>query len=83
MQAKEVKDVIDAKLMSRFGWLITTAFSENPVSMKYRGVFKLYSRKEKKKLYSLNYFAKLGEKTLQDQFNTWVKKHAKTTKNAE
>lgn len=77
MLSREVRDILEAKLMSRFGWLITTAFSQGPVSMKYRGVFSLYSRKHNKKTeqYALNYYARLGEKTLQENFEIWKRKY--------
>ena len=75
MLSREVRTAIDAKLMSRFGWLITTAFSNGPVSMKYRGVFKLYSRKQNKITgeYALNYFADFGCNSLEQNFSKWVK----------
>lgn len=79
MLSKEVREVIEAKLAARIGWLITTAFSAGPVSMKYRGVFELYSRKHNKKAgeYALNYYAKFGERTLAENFVLWNKKYAK------
>ncbi|MDL2268857.1 hypothetical protein LJC71_04875 [Desulfosarcina sp. OttesenSCG-928-A07] len=82
MQSKEVKSIVDAKLASRFGWLTTTAFSDKPVSMKYRGIFKLYSRKENKKegTYALNYFAEFGKRTLQENFDLWKKKYHRPNK---
>lgn len=80
MRSREVQTILEAKLTGRFGWLITTAFSKGPVSMKYRGVFDLYSRKhnKKKEEYALNYYAKLGEHTLQENFLLWQKKYGKT-----
>lgn len=79
MLSSEVKAVVDAKLMSRFGWLITTAFSKGPVSMKYRGVFELYSRKHNKKedIHALNYYVKFGTRTLHENFVLWNKKYRK------
>lgn len=77
--SKEVQAFVNAKLRSRFGWLISTAFSPGPVSMKYRGVFKLYSRKEDKKsgLFALNYYARFGELNLREAFALWRKKYHK------
>ena len=79
MLSKEVREVIEAKLAIRIGWLITTAFSAGPVSMKYRGVFDLYSRKHNKKAgeYALNYYAKFGERSLAENFALWRKKYVK------
>lgn len=49
LTSREVKEWVDAKLNKRVGWVITTAFAKGPVSMKYRGCFQLYSRKQDKK----------------------------------
>lgn len=78
----EVKSWLDAKLCARFGWALTTAFSAGPVSMKYRGVFDLYSRKQDKKTgqFALNYFCPLGTGTLAERFALWCKKFSNTLK---
>jgi len=59
----------------------TTAFSQNPVSMKYRGLFKLYSRKETpddpQYTYMLNYISQMGRWTLDEGLKEWKRKHAK------
>ncbi|MDD5092805.1 MAG: hypothetical protein PHV74_00270 [Dehalococcoidia bacterium] len=58
--------------------IVTTAFSENPVSMKYRGLFNLLSRKEtdeQGKKYMLNYWVKIGAWTLPEGLALWKKKH--------
>lgn len=80
--AKEVKAWLDAKLCARFGWALTTAFSAGPVSMKYRGVFDLYSRKQDKHSgqYALNYFCALGVETLDKRFALWCKKFSNSLK---
>ena len=43
-----VLKTIEALLMQRIGFVETTAFSEHPVSMKYRGLFELLARREAK-----------------------------------
>lgn len=56
----------------------TTAFSQRPVSMKYRGVLDLLSRKDRTDGhpgFALNYGAKLGEWSLADGYRTWYEKH--------
>lgn len=64
--------------------LMTTAFSHNPVSMKYRGLFELYNRKENPDWreddpttlrYALNYIGDIGRWTLAEGLETWRKKH--------
>lgn len=77
LTSREVKEWVDAKLNKRIGWVITTAFTNGPVSMKYRGVFQLYSRKKDKKTgqYALNYFSMFGRRTLDESFALWRKKY--------
>lgn len=57
----------------------TTAFTDKPVSMKYRELFELHSRKPggKGEKGKLNYTAALGRWTLQEGFAWWLKKHAR------
>ena len=50
----------------------TTAFTDKPVSMKYRGMFELAGRKEGK----LNYTAGAGKWTLEEGMTWWMEKHA-------
>ena len=75
LTSTEVRDWLNAKLNRRFGWVVTTAFSRGPVSMKYRGVFKLYSRRHDKKTgqYALNY-CRAFSGTLRENFAAWLKK---------
>lgn len=77
LTSREVKEWVDAKLNKRVGWVITTAFAKGPVSMKYRGCFQLYSRKQDKKTgqYALNYYAPFGARTLAESFALWKKKY--------
>ena len=69
--------------------VITTAFSHNPVSMKYRGVYDLLSKKEDlhpkpgDTPFRLNYGTEMGKWTLKEGLATWCKKHAETGKRTE
>lgn len=78
MTSTEVRDWLNAKLNLRLGWVATTAFSAGPVSMKYRGVFELHSRKQDKKSgsYKLNYCRRFTG-TLAENFALWLKKYHK------
>ena len=73
--------------------LVTTAFSKKPVSMKYRGLFQLLSKKEIEEVdgtetdmskcyyskgYQLNYGAEMGQWTLAEGLALWKKNHAQT-----
>ena len=75
--------------------MVTTAYSKNPVSMKYRGLFKILNRKEidnsqkddntdpanayYAQKYQINYGAKMGEWTLDEGLQIWKKKHSQRT----
>lgn len=48
--SKESKVLAERLVRKRVRSLVTTAFSKNPVSMKYRGLFKILNRKENKAL---------------------------------
>lgn len=73
-QSHEVKSLVDATLKDDFRFTVTTAFSRNPVSMKYRGVFTLHKRLEDPDGYRLNYYAALGQWSLAESFARWHKK---------
>jgi hypothetical protein len=76
--SKEVKLICERLSRKRVHSLITTAFTNRPVSMKYRGLFKLLSRKDNKKTdekYEINYGAVLGEWSLEEGYEIWKKKH--------
>jgi len=73
----KTKELLDLQYIEDFGYALTTAFSKHPVSMKYRGLFKLHKRKEEEKGFILNYFAPFGEHTLQESLEIWNKKYNK------
>ena len=75
--SREVKEVLDLRYVEDFGWIITTAFSAHPVSMKYRGIFNLHKRVAKDGGFALNYFAPLGDWTLEEALRKWRKKYHK------
>ncbi|MFV0421613.1 hypothetical protein [Oleidesulfovibrio sp.] len=75
-QSHEVKQLIDATFKGDYRYAVTTAFSRNPVSMKYRGVYKLHKRLEDKDgTYRLNYYGALGLWTLEEAYALWLQKH--------
>jgi len=83
--SKESKLLAERLMRKRVRSLITTAFSKNPVSMKYRGLFALLSKKriEDDSRYQLNYGAPMGQWTLQEGFAQWKQKHSRTEGRAE
>ncbi len=91
--SKESKMLAERLTNKRCKSLVTTAFSKNPVSMKYRGLFKLLNKKRlpgvddnetdmSKRYYNegyqLNYGAAMGEWSLQEGLEIWKKKHSQT-----
>ena len=50
----------------------TTAFTDKPISMKYRGIYELKDRREGR----LNYVARAGQWTLAEALETWRQKYA-------
>lgn len=76
-QSHEVKKLIDDQFKGDFRFTLTTDFSRNPVSMKYRGVFKLHKRLEDPDGYRLNYYGELGLWGLGQSLAEWAKRFHK------
>ncbi len=91
--SRESKMLAERITNHRIRSLVTTAFSKNPVSMKYRGLFRLLNKKELPGIeegetdmskiyynqgYQLNYGAAMGEWTLTEGLAMWKKKHSQT-----
>lgn len=71
--SKEVKDIVEERFKGRTYTVTTTAFTSKPVSMKYRGLFELDSKKENPD--RLNYSTMLGRWTLKEALAWWIEKH--------
>lgn len=66
-----------AKALKPVSYVVTTAFSDHPVSMKYRGLFELLSRKDGEKGgFQLQYGSELRAETPQEAFDWWWSTHA-------
>ena len=79
--SKEAKILAEKMANKRIMSISTNAFSNNPVSMKYRGIFKQYSRKPLEKdnngnvtKWNLTYGAKMGQWTLKEAYEKWKRK---------
>lgn len=71
---KRVLDDIAHRFLRPMGYVLTTAFSDHPQSMKYRGVFELLSRKDAQppqKGFVLNYGSVARTENLDDAFRWW------------
>ena len=73
-----VLKVVEARQLEPIGYVVTTAFSENPVSMKYRGVYDLLDRREAHAPmvgFQLRYGAEAIDETPQQAFEWWWLNH--------
>lgn len=68
-----VRAILEEKYVHSIRTILTTAFTDKPVSMKYRGVYELHSRKPGR----LNYIAQAGGYTLKEVITLWLKKYDK------
>ncbi|MGE0570161.1 MAG: hypothetical protein AB7H85_01960 [Dehalococcoidia bacterium] len=75
--SREAQLLAQRVLNRRLRTVLTTAFSEHPVSMKYRGLFRLKKREGPRDdgRYMLNYESPSGRWTLQEGFEEWLSKH--------
>lgn len=72
-RTKEIREYLQDKLMRRVDYTLTTAFTDKPVSMKYRGVFELVKRGKG----FLNYRGDFDDTTLKEVLPKWRKKYGK------
>jgi len=73
----DVKEILDLRYIESFGWACTSAFAAHPVSMKYRGIFKLHKRKETVGGFLLNYYARFDNVKISQVLEIWIKKYKK------
>lgn len=77
--SKEANLLAERVCRSRIRYVVTTAFTDNPVSMKYRGLFDLHSRKDagSKSMhkFQLQYLSKSNRWTLDEGLAEWKRKH--------
>lgn len=71
----ETRHVLERLRQYRLASVTTTAFTDKPVSMKYRGVFELAKRGEKDGKRFLNYRAEYNTLTWQETLQAWMKKN--------
>lgn len=70
--SKEMKEILEQSLAMQVNTIGTTVFTKKNVSMKYRGMFEIYSKKEG----AINYVAPAGRWTLKEGFEWWKKNHS-------
>jgi hypothetical protein len=72
-KTKELQEILKSKFVQKVDFILTTAFTDKPVSMKYRGVYKLEKRGEG----FLQYTTDCGTITAKEAVKTWLKKKSK------
>lgn len=86
-QSAEARDLLQRSVSRRITGLSTTAYSNNPASMKYRsGGMKLLTRKpgmDGHHKYTLQYGAEMGQWSLADAYAAWFKKHGQARKDEQ
>ena len=77
--SNEVREILEQSAGRRVGGVLTTAFSDRPVSMKYRGHFDLITRLEagdiNPKKWKLQYWSPFRGRTLAESLAEWRRKH--------
>lgn len=84
--SKEFQRIMQNLMSRRFRSVTTTAFTKNPVSMKYRGVLELQKRskaKDENFNYELNYGGSIGRWTLMEAVAEWRRKGWDKLRNQE
>lgn len=71
--SKDIVFEIEKKTLLKFSRLCTTVFTDKPVSMKYRGIWNLHSRKDG----FLNYHSSIRQQSPQQIYNEWFAKYHK------
>jgi len=77
--SREVIDPINKRLLVRIERIITTAFTTQPVSMKYRGIFELKQRAAD----HLQYHSAVRDLSLQEIFHEWYRRFARTPRDQD
>lgn len=75
-RCREMKQILDEKSIRRYNAILTTAFTDKPVSMKYRGIYELAKRGEG----FLNYRGTFNETTFEEVTAQWTKRFNKPAK---
>ena len=74
IQTKEIRRMMEEHLLDELPTCTTMVFTDKPVSMKYRGLFKLVRRVPGKLVYQ----TEMGTKTLKEVVPLWLKKYQKS-----
>ncbi|HEC91769.1 MAG TPA: hypothetical protein ENI51_02055 [Candidatus Atribacteria bacterium] len=76
LRTTEVAEILKKKYHKDVNYIVTTVFTQKPVSMKYRGIFKLYKRDEE----FLQYIAKTKKWSIKEALKNWCQRFPKNSK---
>jgi len=77
--SREVIEPINHRLLIKVESVTTTAFTDKPVSMKYRGIFERVKRTAD----HLQYESSIRDQSIQEVFNEWYRKYAGPARNPD
>lgn len=66
-----IQDRLQQKYLRPMDSIFTTVFTDSPVSMKYRGIYTLHSRKKGR----LNYLTEAGAYKIDEVITLWLRKY--------
>ena len=72
--SKTLLSLVSKKLISRVDYVVTTARTHNPVSMKYRGIYEMLNRREADDPAEgniINYGSAMRDETPQEMYSAW------------
>nr|BDD45305.1 hypothetical protein 25 [bacterium] len=78
--SKTLLNAVSRKLISRIDYVVTTARTRKPVSMKYRGIYELLNRRvadDASEGNIINYGSKMRSETPQTMYKNWWNKYGK------
>ena len=73
--SRGIVQMLNKRWLVRFDTVFTSVFTSKPVSMKYRGIFKLHNRNEKAGC--LNYKSDVRQNTPQEIYRIWWDKYGR------
>jgi len=80
-RCREMKRILDEKSIRDYKAILTTAFTDKPVSMKYRGLYELAKRgKTADNKPFLNYRGEFDNSTFEEVVTSWIKRFNKPGK---
>ncbi len=81
--SKTLLEIVSKKLISKIDYVVTTARTKRPISMKYRGIYELLNRRpadDPSEGNIINYGSELREEIPQQMYSNWWVKYGREAK---